>query len=230
MKNESHFLKKQLSWKGLNMNPILKTSLISFGSAVVGGAIVFATLKYTPLLRSKVEPGRSSRDAVYDDIIKRQEGIKHNFDTLFDDNFFHQNDPFEEMKRMRERMEKRMEEFGVNQHAASNPFDSWFSDKFGGGTINDISKREDNDFIYYDIQIDDVNATSINTKIENGSITIAGSLEKKSSSSEGDNAAQSVFKSSFKRTFPLPENVDPSKMQMTTEKNKIVLKFPKLKS
>lgn len=212
------------------MKPVLKTSLISLGSALIGGVIVFATLKYNPTTRIKVETVGSNRDAVYDDILKKQEGIQHKFDSLFDDNFFNQNDPFEEMERMRKQMEKRMEEFGPNRRAMSNPFDSWFSDKFGGGTINDITKREDNDFVYYDVQVDDVNATSINTKIENGFITITGSLEKKSQSSDNDNSAQSVFKSTFNRTFPLPEHVDQNKMQMTPEKDKIVLKFPKLKS
>ncbi len=212
------------------MKPILKTSLISLGSAIVGGAAVFGALGYSPFIHSKIESERPNREAVYDDILKRQQGIQHKFDSLFDDNFFNQNDPFEEMKQMRKQMEKRMEGFGDNRHSMSNPFDSWFSDKFGGGTINDISKREDNDFVYYDIQVNDVNATSINTKIENGYITITGSLEKKSQSSDNDNSIQGVFKSTFNRTFPLPEHVDQNKMQMTPEKDKIVLKFPKLKS
>lgn len=212
------------------MKPVLKTSLISLGSAFIGGAIVLAALKYNPTTEPKTETKWSSRDAVYDDILKKQEGIQHKFDSLFDDNFFNQNDPFEEMKRMRKQMEKRMEDFGAGRHSMSNPFDSWFSDKFGGGTINDISKREDSDFVYYDVQVDDVNATSINTKIENGYITITGSLEKKSQSSENESSAQSVFKSTFNRTFPLPEHVDQNKMQMVPEKDKIILKFPKLKS
>ena len=212
------------------MKPVLKTSLISAVSAVVGGAIVFGAIKYSPSLLNKVEAEKPSRDSVYDDILKRQEGIQHKFDSLFDDDFFNRNDPFEEMKKMRKQMEKRMEEFGSGHQSMSNPFDSWFSGKFGGGTINDISKREDSDFVYYDIQVEDVSATSINTKIENGYITITGSLEKKNEATEKDSTAQSVFKSTFNRTFPLPEHVDQNKMQMIPEKDKIVLKFPKIKS
>ncbi len=106
------------------MKPVLKTSLISVVSAVVGGAIVFGAIKYRPSLRTKAEAE----------------------------------------KKMRKQMERRMEEFGSGRHSMSNPFDSWFSNKFGGGTINDISKREDSDYVYYDIQVDDLNATSINTR------------------------------------------------------------------
>lgn len=212
------------------MKPILKTFLISTASAIAGGAFVFGALKYSPSIRIKADAEKTNQDAIYDDILKRHEGIQHKFDSLFDDNFFNQNDPFEEMKRMRKQMEKRMEYFGTGGPSMSNPFDSWFSDRFGGGTINDISKREDSDFVYYDIQVDDVNVTSIDTKIENGYITITGSLEKKSQSLQNDESTQSVFKSTFNRTFPLPAYVDQDKMQMVPEGDKITLKFPKLKS
>lgn len=211
------------------MKPALKTSLISVASAIVGGALVFGALKYNTSSRPKIETEeKHSRESVYDDILNKQKGIQHQFDSLFDDDFFNQRDPFEEMKKMREQMEKRMEEFRPDHRAKGNPFDFWFTDKFGGGTINDISKREDDDFVYYDIKVDDVSGTSINTKIENGYITITGTLEKKNGADDG--SGQSVFKSTFNRTFPLPEHVDQSKMQMTPEKDKIVLKFPKLKS
>lgn len=130
-------------------------------------------------------------------------------------------------------MEKRRDEFSVGKHLLSNPFDAWFSDKFGDGTVNDISKREDDNFVYYDIKVEDVNSTSINTKIENGYIIITGSIEEKSANiDEKENngfSSQSVYKSTFKRTFPVPEQVDQNKMQMMTERHKIVLKFPKIK-
>jgi len=212
------------------MKPLFKILSISVTSAVIGGVIVFGAFKYSPSLRLKVNEEKPSRDAVFDDILKRQEGIQHKFDSLFDEDFFNQNDPFEEMKKMRQRMEKRMANIGPHHRSMSNPFDSWFSNKFGGGTVNDISRREDNEFVYYDIQLGDLNETSINTKIENGYITISGSLEKKVHSSEEDNSAQGIFKSTFNRTFPLPEHVDQDKMQMIPEKDKVVLKFPKLKS
>ncbi|HWU43924.1 MAG TPA: hypothetical protein VN132_10820, partial [Bdellovibrio sp.] len=137
------------------MKPLFKTSLISVTSAIIGGAVVFGAFKFTPSLRLRVNGEKPSREAVFDDIVKRQEGIQHKFDSLFDDDFLNQNDPFEEMKKMRQQMEKRMADIGPHHRSMSNPFDSWFSDKFGGGTINDISRQEDNDFVYYDIQLGD---------------------------------------------------------------------------
>ncbi len=206
------------------MKPV-KTSLISIASAILGGVLVFLAIKYIPQVqRAAVR----DRDAVYDNILERQRGIDQNFDDLFNDDFFSQNDPFEEMRKMREQMQKRMQTFGAQNDFRGNPFDSWFSGKFGGGTVDDIKKREDDDFVYYDIKVDDVTETSIDTKIENGYITITGTTEK--TAGDGDDAATSMFKSSFNRTFPLPENVDENNMQMIPEKDKIVLKFPKLKT
>lgn len=217
------------------MKPYLKNMVIPVTSAIVGGVTVVAALKLSPELRSKLEGPTSNKQAesqeqIYDNIIEEQKGIRRHFDNLFDDDFFGQSDPFTEMKKMREHMEKRTEEFG----GMSNLFDSWFTDKFGGGSVSDISKREDEKYVYYDIRVDDVKTTSINTKVENGYITITGRQEKKTGSTdEGDDSysiSESYLKSTFNRTFPIPENVDANKMEMLSEKDKIVLKFPKLEA
>jgi HSP20 family molecular chaperone IbpA len=218
------------------MKPILKQVLVPTVSAIAGGLVVLGTLKLSPNLQSKIDagnPAKQSHESIYDDIFRKQDGIRNQFDSIFNDDIFGQDDPFNQMRKMREQMEKRMDGLGERHGKSSNPFDSWFSDKFGGGTVNDISKREDDKSVYYDIKVDDLNSTSINTKVENGYITITGTTEKKSSSGDkesNDFSAKSVYKSTFNRTFPLPEQVDENKMQMTSEKDKIVLKFPKIKT
>ena len=215
------------------MKQILKDTLIPVGSAILGGAIAIAAIKFSPTLQAKIggsEPRKQQQDLAYEDIFKKQEDILHQFDNFFNDDFFSQRDPFEEMKRMRKQMENHMRTFGSKDLGTHNPFDSWYSTKFGGGTIHDISKREDDDYVYYDIKVDDLNSTSINAKIEKGYVTITGTVEKKSDISEQVGTAQNFFKSSFNRTFPLPESVDQNKMQMLQEKNKVILKFPKVKA
>lgn len=218
----------------MNIYQIGKKTLIPLASALVGGGVVLASLELSPAIRSKLN-GDSAQvkrnEQIYDAIFKNQDNIRRQFDTLFADDFSAQREPFDEMKKMRKQMEEQMKSFEDKSHVMSNPFDSWFSDKFGGGTIDDISKREDENFVYYDVKVDDVNSTSINTKVEKGYITIGGTTEKKSNADgKGSGSSQSVFKSSFNRTFPLPENVDEKKLQMLTDKNVITLKFPKLKS
>lgn len=192
------------------MNPYLKSIGIPAVAAVIGGAIVVAALKMSPTLRAKIDAPEANppetSDLVFDDILSKQQEIRQHFDNIFNDDFF----------------------------SGSDPFDSWFSDKFGGGSVYDIAKREDADFVYYDIRISDLNSTSVNTKIENGYITITGTVENQSGSDDKKDEAglssQNIYKSTFNRTFPLPEHIDQNKMEMIPDKDKIVLKFPKVKT
>lgn len=199
----------------MKIKEIGKKAIVPLTSAVVGGAVVIAVLKLSPSAMAKVR-GELSREPhdqqVFGDIFERQESIRRQFDSLLNDDFAI---GFNSLYK--------------NGHR-SNPFDAWFSDKSSEEAVHDIAKREDDNFVYYDIKVDDVNAASINTTVENGYVSISGTEEKKSKfeAQDGESATQSLFKSSFKRTFPLPPNVDQSKMQMLTEKNKVVLKFPKI--
>lgn len=218
----------------MNIKEIGKKAIVPGTSALLGAVAVVAFLKLSPAVQAKVSGSAKpdqQEEQVYDDIFKKHESIQRQFDSLFNDDFFGQNDPFEEMKKMRKQMQKRMDIFDSRNSAKSNPFDSWFSDKFGGGTVNDVSKREDDNFVYYDIKVGDLSSASINTKIEKGYINISGTQEKKSTESkDSDSSSQSIFKSAFSRTFPIPNNVDQGKMQMLTEKDKVILKFPKTKA
>lgn len=210
---------------------LLKKAAVPLLSAVVGGAIVASAIRLSPSIQALFVDDKASgeRGSIYDDIIDKQDRIRDRFDRFFDDDFFTQRDPFEEMRKMRDQMERRMEKFGASPFTV-NPFDSWFTEKFGGGSVNDISKREDDGFVYYDIKVRNLNSTSITTKIENGYITITGTVEEKDGDGEdGGHSSQRIFQSSFHRTFPLPDNVDQDKMEMVPENNKIVLKFPKNK-
>lgn len=218
------------------MKPYLKSIVISAVSALLGGALVFLAVRMSPTFRENLIGSGSqvtkNREMVFDDILDKQKDIRQHFDNIFNDDVFSSTDPFDDMRKMREQMRSRMqsvESFG----SATNPFDLWFSDKFGGGSIDDISKREDDDYVYYDIKIDDLTSTSVKTQIENGYITITGTVEKKNASEntkeETGVTSQSFYQSTFKRSFPLPEHIDPDKMETLSENGKIVLKFPKIK-
>ena len=214
---------------------IAKKSVVPISSAFVGGLLVIAGLKLSPTVRSKISSDvhhRQSHGPHDDDTLKKQEGIRGQFDDLLNGPLMAQNDPLEQMRKMRDQMETRTNGFDIKNHPMGNPFDSWFSDPFGGGTADDISEREDDSFVYYDIQVDDVKLNSIKTKVNEGYITITGTAEKEADSESQDDrfSTRSIFKSSFNRTFPLPENVDQNKMQLLTEKDKIILKFPKTKA
>ncbi len=143
------------------------------------------------------------------------------FDQFYDDDFFGRtHDPFEQMRKMRKHM---MKDFD-NLDQGGGMFDSWYRRRFGGGDAGEVTKREDKDFIYYDIAIKDLNKEKLNVKVENGQITISGQAEKKSE----ENGNGSYFSSSFHRSFPAPPDVDANKVQMEPSKDKLTLKFPKI--
>jgi HSP20 family molecular chaperone IbpA len=190
------------------MKPVFKNILISSSSALIGGLVVLGALKLNANFYSNIDKRnleKQNHEALFNDIFKKQKEISSHFGPLFKDDFFTKRDPF----------------------------DSWSSGQFGAAAINEITKREDEDSVYYDITVEDINSTSVNTKVEDGYMTITGTTEKKNVTTEQQQddgiSARSIYKSTFNRTFPLPEDVDPNKMQMTAEKDKIILKFPKIK-
>ena len=217
-----------------------KTIALSFGSAILGGSLVLAILKWEPeLLNIKAnnsvktnnsveitEKNSNKREDLFDSFTQQQKKMRKQLDSFFDEDFLGQNDPFESMRKFRKELEEETKEFVSGSVA---PFDSWYGHKFGGGNVSDIEKREDEAYVYYDIKVEDLNSTTLNAKVENGYITITGRIEKKTGSNDDDLSSQSVFSSTFSRTFPLPANVDEDKMEMLSGEDKVVLKFPKKK-
>lgn len=206
------------------MNKI--SSRIVFGtlSAVAGGLVVFAAVKAKPgIIGQELHSAPSTTESrAFEDILKDQEKIFERFDSIFDDDFVRQEDPFAEMKRMRERMHRQLGEW--NKDPAGSPFDSWYGNRFGGN-ISDISQREDQDNIYYDISVDGIGDSKVNTQVKNGYVIITGEIKKEKN---GDKA-KSLMQSSFQRTFPVPKNVDADHLEMIMETGKITFRFPKKK-
>lgn len=218
-----------------------KIVVLSLGSALIGGLIVAGVIFWKPTFvtgspnvstnKDQEEPinlnSPSTEKDLFESMDKYQNEMRSQFDSFFNDDFFSQDDPFEAMRKFRQRMQKDMQDF--NSPSFSTPFDSWFGNKFGGGTVQDIEKREDENFVYYDIKVKDVKGTTVNTKVENGYLTITGQIESKKSEQDEESgfSNSSVFSSTFSRTFPLPADVDADSMEMESEQNKITIKFPK---
>lgn len=185
------------------MEFFLKRFTIPFLSAIFGGAVAVGAMKINPSFLKKNE----KTEPPYE---QNQEML---FDNIINNDFWGESDPFKDIRKFHQNFRKKIE-------------------LIGGSAVNEIAQREDDDFVYYDIKIPNLNSTSFNTKVENGYITISGDIEKKNISEENENdffSSQSFYKSSFSRSFPLPEYVDQHKMEMLSEKDKIILKFPKIK-
>lgn len=142
------------------------------------------------------------------------------FDRFFDEDFFgRSNDPFDDMRRMRESMLKQF-----NHEEGGGLFDTWYKKRFGGGSAGDVARREDANFIYYDISVQGLKNDKVNIKVENGNIFISGQVEQKNE--DGDSS--SYMSSSFHRSFPVPSNVDANQVKIEQGKGTLVVKFPKV--
>lgn len=92
------------------------------------------------------------------------------------------------------------------------------------GEDQQVVEREDEHAVYYEIS--GIDQTKLSTKVEGGQLTITGETSKKSGGEEGG-FFQAEMRSTFQRSFPLPPNVDEQKMEMSSEKDKVILRFPK---
>jgi HSP20 family molecular chaperone IbpA len=143
----------------------------------------------------------------------------HSIQFYNDDFFGKSNDPFEQMRKMRKQM---LDQFDKPDEGGKI-FDSWFGKRFGGGSVGEIKKREDKDFIYYDVAIKGLNKENLKVNVTNGQVAISGQAEQKSE----ENGSKSFSSSSFHRSFPVPPDADSSKVQMDQSMDLLTLKFPK---
>lgn len=136
-------------------------------------------------------------------------------DDMFDDRFFARSrDPFQEMERMRERMDRlfRDDRFSV-------PFDRWFDTRFGNAGAGSISMEEDDDRVVYRIDIGDRDLVDLKVDVEAGYMSVEGKLEYRN-----DNG---LSVSQFHQRFPLPANVDAGSAQVEQEDGSVVISLHK---
>jgi HSP20 family molecular chaperone IbpA len=120
-----------------------------------------------------------------------------------DADFFGGQDPFEAARRMHAQIQKQMRQGFAG-----------FDVEVGG---EEITAKEDDKSVSFELK--GVEGSTLNTSVRNGYLTITGETKKE--------AAGMVMSSQFERSFPLPAGVDASKMETISEKDKVVLRFPK---
>lgn len=139
------------------------------------------------------------------------------FDNLFNDDFFGKSkNPFAEMQRIQKQM---LREFNRPDTFQSS-FDNWYKNKFGGGNVYELTQREDDKFIYYEIELEGLHPQKVDVDVKEGQVFISGSAEA--------TTKDSFLESTFQRSFPVPPNVDANKLNMEQLNDKIIVKFPKL--
>lgn len=174
----------------------LKTKVfVGFVCFLVGAAAAFAAQRFT----SERQKGLNLADGKLHFKNPAPVNLDSVFDDFYNDDFFGRaHDPFEQMRQMRS--------------------------TFGGGDAGEVKRREDKDFVYYDIGIKGIDKKNFNFKIADGQISISGQAENKSEES----GTGTYFSSSFHRSFPVPQDVDAKRVQVEQDKDLVTLKFPRV--
>lgn len=135
------------------------------------------------------------------------------FDELFDDRFLSgSRSPFEEMDRIRERMDRM---FGDQRSG----FDSWFKDEFGEFPISQIETRESDDMIFYELDVGDQEVRNVQVETEGGYLSIHAELV--------EGSATSRKQTTISQRFPVPPNAVPGSVSTDHRDGKLIVSFKK---
>ena len=135
------------------------------------------------------------------------------FDELFDDRFLNgSRSPFEEMDRIRERMDR---SFGLDRSI----FDRWFRREFGDVSIAQIHTRETESEILYEIDIGTQDAQNVEVVTEHGYVQIRADL-----SDEADGLKKQT---TISQRFPIPPNVVHGSTEILQKDGKLIVSFDK---
>lgn len=139
-------------------------------------------------------------------------------DDVFDDRFFNRSrDPFQEMERLQQQMDKYFDRSGSQFESM---FDDWFTGEFGDFPAASIEMNEDDEHIYYEMDVGSADLTDVQVEVENGMIEINAVMQ-----STPD--AGTASRSEVTQKFPLPDNVDPASVNVTQEDGVVTISLAK---
>lgn len=216
-------------------------------AGAIGGGAVLLALKLDPSLVSGLvsnSPLPTKQSEINE---QAEESLEEKTERQQAFNSNRSKSPFDAFESMDSRsrdifsqMRKMQESFfggGFDNFFESDLMDMGPASRFGvGGMASsaNITSREDQHFLYYEISGDSIENTSVSTSVEDGYLTITAEIHSGNPKAENDESGGSSFQSNFQstmqRTFPLPGNVDESKMETLAEGSKIILRFPKVNS
>jgi len=127
------------------------------------------------------------------------------FKNFFNDDFFSESqDPFAEMRRIQRQMQE----------------------QFVQTPTHEIKQREDDQFLYYEIDLHKQSPKEVKVDVKDGQVFISGQIESK----ENEDGSSRYYSSTFNRSFPVPEGTDGNNYTLEKEGQNIVIKFPKIKT
>lgn len=142
-------------------------------------------------------------------------------------------DPFSRMEKIHKQMRKRFDESYNNIFS-----DDFFSkDIFNFNWENKLLSKEiqvqefeDDEYKYIELYIEGMAENTIDISISNGIVSISGEMGENKSDHSLNYRSMSSYISRFSRSFNVPENVKEGDAKIDTDENKVIIKFPKIRT
>ena len=126
------------------------------------------------------------------------------------------------MENLFQEMQKNIQAFEDFDQMGSPGF--YKIENFGG--VGKISQREDDRFIYLDIDLKGQKPKEFKVDVKNGQVTVSGLIEH----DETESSFSGSVTSSFHRSFPAPENARVTGYKLEEGQDKITIRFDKINS
>ena len=158
---------------------------------------------------------------------KEMERSSRFFEDFYSNPFRQPSDPFVEMEKIHQKMRKNFANY-----------DKLFGDNFYIGKPDNynplfnqtsVSQREDEDFLYYQLNFSGFNKDEIITTVKDNHLSFSGKKEQKEQEDKNSAKSESNLTSNFYYSFFVPKYVDTENPEIKKEEEKIIVKFPKIK-
>ena len=140
-------------------------------------------------------------------------------------NSFHTNttDPFEQMKKMQEQMQKSFGHF--NSFFSNDPFFQQAFSQMATMPLSDIQESKDSYVI--ELNIPGAQEQKIDIKTQGRSLIVHASSEKKKDQNDSNYIQRERYSQTFERIFTLPDNADLDNMSNDYKDGILTIKIPK---
>jgi len=144
-------------------------------------------------------------------------------DPFFNDDFWG-DDPFMDMRRMREQVESMFKNFHTRYPQIQQP-----STGSGFALSNDFSMEESDQAYEIRLDLSGLDQDKVDVEIKKHSITVTGQYSVQEKQQDSNRYFESRSMGSFMKTIPLPVNADTSKVETQQKGDTLVINIPKKK-
>ena len=190
---------------------------------------VFATDHKKNDEKTNVQNSNFSEDKIWIDTDKKIIEFNKNFgktDQFFDDFFNSSITPFEEISKMRTRMQQQFKHYDV---FFNNQFDNWLKKHFSKTSQIKSKFIEDDNSISFIFEAAGIKKEDINISIKDELLIISGGFNENNNAIKNDEVESSFqnITSRFYRSIRLPQNIKKESLKIKANDGKIIVSFMK---